>query len=375
VDAYLQHLVFGFQYLVKYGQMSKSAWSHPLPMSGRTLWPEGSGKFENKLKLVASTLPKAPFGSPVVPSQSESLKSENLLTPSQGELWCGSLKVREWSKMFQDRQRAKFLPFFWPRLFETGIIVKVSSRAVHPQLLPPSSFDRAMSELRENGLLKPISDVLLAYHVRGGCLTTVMVDLRKQDYRPLFPKKFEGRLEDLWTGFQNLVHKVLLPFALQEVIHFDIRPGYDETSNIMVKESKKRSLFTHHFAAQYEMRVIDLDGLVRFEDLRASVPDLRYIPVDDHDDSIRGIDDAFSFLWWQLFLVGYTWALQIEGNDLNVHHIIDEVRDGRSISCGEGEIRELLQQISKFFSKKVDSRGNSASVEAIHTFRRFYPTN
>ena len=140
--------------------------------------------------------------------------------------------------MLQDRQRAKFLPFFWPRLFETGIMVKVLSRAVHPQLLPPSSFDRAMSELRENGLLKPISDVLLAYHVRGGCLTTVMVDLRKQDYRPLFPKKFEGRLEDLWTGFQNLVHKVLLPFAMQEVIHFDIRPGYDETSNILVKESK-----------------------------------------------------------------------------------------------------------------------------------------
>jgi hypothetical protein len=232
-----------------------------------------------------------------------------------------------------------------------------------------------MSELSENGLLKPISDVLLAYYVRGGCLTTVMVDLRKQDYRPLSPKKIEGRLVDLWTGFQNLVHKVLLPFAMQEVIHFDIRPGYDETSNILVKESKKQSLFTHHFAAQYEMRVIDLDGLVRFEDLRASVPDLRYIPVDDHDDSIRGIDDAFSFLWWQVFLVGYTWALKIEGNDLNVHHIIDEVRDGRSISCGEGEIRDLLQQISKFFSKNVDSRGNSASVEAIHAFRGFYPTN
>jgi hypothetical protein len=273
--------------------------------------------------------------------------------------------------MLQDRQRAKFLPFFWPRLFETGIIVKVSSRAVHPQLLPPTSFDRAMSELRESGLLKPISDVLLAYYVRGGCLTTVMVDLRKQDYRPLFPKKIEGRLVDLWTGFENLVHKVLLPFAMQDIIHFDIRPGYDETSNILVKESKKRSLFTHHFAAQYEMRVIDLDGLVRFEDLRPSVPDLRYIPVEDHDDSIRGIDDAFSFLWWQLFLVGYTWALKIESNDLNVHHIIDEVRDGRRISCGEGEIRELLQQISKFFSKHVDSRGNSASMEAIHTFRGF----
>ena len=111
------------------------------------------------------------------------------------------------------------------------MLVKVSSTAVHSLLVSPSHVMLAMGEVLRGSqkMVNEISSVLhVAVNTSDVGLVTIMSDL-SDEYRALTPSADADHLPALWAGFSNLVKDVLLPMAERDVIHPDIRPGYDVT--------------------------------------------------------------------------------------------------------------------------------------------------
>lgn len=132
-----------------------------------------------------------------------------------------------------------------------------------------------------------LKTVFLGYRGIPMGVLTVMRDLRKNDFRDLKPN--EHSVEQLWPCFSELVSRELIPLAGEKIVHGDIRPGYDLTSNILF-ERKSGTMVLIDFES---MRICPIPKA-----LRGSMKDSRYPP---HDES------PWTYLWWQVLLVGFAW--------------------------------------------------------------------
>jgi hypothetical protein len=98
-------------------------------------------------------------------------------------------------------------------------------------------------------------DVLLTLYNPPNGLITIMKDL-SEDYNTLCPSEYEADHPSLWAAFIKLLRNVFIPMANLEVIHPDIRPGYDATSNILCKKGKGTGAAT---------KIIDFESILSFD--------------------------------------------------------------------------------------------------------------
>lgn len=276
----------------------------PDPMSGAQLM---IGKRKLDLQLIASPIPKPEhaFG------QNTSYQTQTLVV-SQAEFFYGHLNV-------SDTLAKSQLPVYFYRRFvevndEVPVLIKVSSKAVHPFLIEPDgafeAIDAATDTLaspriadadversdpeKESINREKVAGALLAVVVdpQFAGLITIMADLSEQNYKVLKPvATYPSQLSILWGGFKDLVVGVLLPLAKCGVIHADIRPGFDFTANILFKPVRE---------GKVRMELVDFESLVKFSRWKASKDDIGYI-------ANEGIWVATSFVWWQCIFVAYAW--------------------------------------------------------------------
>ncbi len=130
-----------------------------------------------------------------------------------------------------------------------------------------------------------LDDVLLAVYL--GSLITITNDLCAS-YDILRPESCGIPLFILWKAFIELLRNVLIPVADLNVTHPDIRPGHDETSNILYKVEKEDNVLS----ATTKIK-INFGSMLGFEDWIA--------PYGSKFLYIRRRDDwkAKTFLWWQ----------------------------------------------------------------------------
>jgi hypothetical protein len=168
-------------------------------------------------------------------------------------------------------------------------------------------------------MVKEIGSVLYAAIEMGAGVVTIMTDLSYQGYKTLEPDIDDGScLPVMWAGFADLVETVLLPMAELNVIHPDIRPGYDVTFNILCKLEDDGGAMSGRKAS---MKLIDYESLVDVD--KWTVPivkrksDGRFLPN-------MGEWDATTYVWWQCVFIAYVWSERIVAGD------VDKKRDAKT---------------------------------------------
>jgi len=119
------------------------------------------------------------------------------------------------------------------------VVIKVSSLTVHKTLVLPYVTENAF--LRSTDVSALEESVLCLWRPSPISLVTVMRDLSVMGFYSLKPYLCVD-FAALWSGFCDLVERVLLPLALKNVVHCDIRPGWDQTYNIMMNWTAEGTL-------------------------------------------------------------------------------------------------------------------------------------
>jgi hypothetical protein len=166
------------------------------------------------------------------------------------------------------------------------------------QINVPGLLDLAPEEPSKPSLTPPkLDDVLLAVYLPAdNSLVTITKDL-SADYKALCPSTYEDDLPSLWKAFIELLRNVLIPMANLRIIHPDIRPGYDETSNILFKFSEVDK------SKGAVMQLIDFESISQLESwVSPSGSEALYISKQDDWN-------AKTFLWWQCLAVACAWKL------------------------------------------------------------------
>ena len=100
--------------------------------------------------------------------------------------------------------------------------------------------------------------MLIAYKQESkSTFISVMHDLRKDASGPfleLRPIAFKDEIQSLWQAFSVLVKNILIPMAKCNVIHADIRVGWEQTYNIMYRKTESK----------LELRLIDYESLTNY---------------------------------------------------------------------------------------------------------------
>jgi hypothetical protein len=222
----------------------------------------------------------------------------------QGEIFTGTLNIH---RLVEDQKvKLTFAHFlvFNGQDADVKVAVKVSSKAVHYCLTDPEQAWNALHSIYISKYLSPaldsmppkLDDVLLAVYSTPIGLITIMKDLTEEDYNVLRPSAYKDNLLTLWAAFIELLRNVLIPMAKLKFIHPDIRPGYDETSNVLWKFNDEADKSKGAI-----MKLIDFESIVRYDDWRA--------PDGSQSLYIRRENNwnTATFLWWQCVAVAFAW--------------------------------------------------------------------
>jgi hypothetical protein len=347
---YVGAVRFGLEAAIKV-QKKLAAREIPLavPASGQALMI--GGVMLKQLHFCASPIPGA------IASQNPDVIES--WSASQGELFQGRLNVnvvlQNCSKSFIDfRSGSK------QNTVTSDVVVKVSSISVHDLLIRPTDASLALKRIVSagSGLVEEIGTVLLAVVEPGPNLVTIMVDLTKKGYGALKPVENGNQLNVLWAGFEDLVERILLPMAKLGIIHADIRPGWDKTSNIMCKLGIDKSGVT-----KATLKLIDYESFVLWECWKADVFDGRYIKEEPGWD-------ATTYLWWQCMAVANTWKESLIGGSLRTDSSLHNMKTAllRDIEgpiwlhkyrdCAKGKIddtalKRTLEDLADEFSRNT----------------------
>ena len=79
-------------------------------------------------------------------------------------------------------------------------------------------------------------------------------------HQDLQPDKHQGKLTKLWSLFCDMARRTLVTIG---IVHADIRPGYDLTSNILLCLHEDDAASSSDDQGDEEMVLIDLDSLIR----------------------------------------------------------------------------------------------------------------
>lgn len=283
---------------------------------------------------------------------------------SQGDLFQGGLDI----PMIRAIRKRRVV-FAAPEVAEDHVVVKVSFITMtHTPLVHPERTFAALQNVqvayleypeRLSDTVKEIGTVLYAGFETEVGIVLIMSDLSKQGYTDLQPQQHwhrHGTLEPLWGGFVELVKNVLLPLAASaEVIHPDIRPGFDVTSNILWTLDSN--------TGKPKLKLIDYDSFVIHEKWVPDDLDGGYLKKKKHWS-------ATTFVWWQCLTIAFVWKMELNQSSLqkndqegrNIMSMLNDVvllgRHGESwLMCLHGFAMEtdetgvltLLDFLSKLF--------------------------
>jgi hypothetical protein len=187
------------------------------------------------------------------------------------------------------------------------VMVKVTSKSCHRMLLLPDhaflwSLEGTTRE-PARGVLALISESLHAFYLTGGTrfqlgLVQIMPDLHDMGYRPLRPKALceHGFQKVMCKAFVRLIKQTLVPMALLNVVHADIRSRYHETANVLCHKDN------------CSMRLIDLDSLMEIRFLEKIPEDQRTISRENGEFS-KWISCALEFVCLQAICVVSAWGV------------------------------------------------------------------
>jgi hypothetical protein len=269
----------------------------PRSMTGRTLFFPGCEDILTKLSILSW---------PVTPS------SDDHFQISQGELWKGKLDLKS---LYGETMTKPSDPVYWccddahdlPPEEAGTVLVKVTSESCYGLVTGGQGFlyqinnykkDRAPEVVRR--VFRLLKDSLYAVYVpaTGSGVVQIMPDLRQAEYQQLRPSAQLLSAEAwiaAWDAFRALVVDVLIPLAEYDIIHVDIRPGFEWTANLLYRPTDSK------------MRLIDADSLARFDDwlkLSQNVKGSKLITARPGPDDPQS---SLEFVLWQVIYVAETW--------------------------------------------------------------------
>jgi hypothetical protein len=257
----------------------------PACMSGRTLIFGGAKHFAPERKLVAT--PVSEYG------------IDGFRT-KQGELFRARLDLK------QLKDEAAGSPGVLWCTDNCGeaeeVLIKVTSIACVSVLVSQGYlFSAAHRRSRPpETLVKILSQSLHgAYVTRGKAgLVQILPNLCSRGFEPLRPESMvrkQGGWDRIWTAFERFVLQSLVPLAQAEIVHPDIRAGFDQTPNLLYN-SEKGSIV-----------MVDLDSLCSFERwsmINAKIDSARYIIFRTLEVEVR---EPLDFVLLQVITVAEVW--------------------------------------------------------------------
>jgi hypothetical protein len=292
---------------------------------------------------------------------------------SQGEIFTGTLNFHQLVKKLSRKTATPSILLFKEDDENVRVVVKVASTAVHKYLNHPSEAWRAMKIISERANSKyedknknleantalettkkwDLFNVLFAAEKVGkNTLITTMADL-SSDYEDLIPRNHA--VTTLWAAFEDLVIRVLLPLADMNVIHPDIRPGWDFTANILYIKDGQGD------CDKPAMQMIDFDSLVVHSDWSyPNTGSFKYIGRNAN---------SYTFLWWQCVAVAYAWSRQVDQEDMGEINLTIQLRrqwpsllpEAICVRAGVTQMGKLeldasLKELSTMFNVQEDNR-------------------
>ncbi len=296
VSVYLETILFGLGAAKRFADSPKPV--QFLPASGKTV---KIGTKELNLTLRSSATNER--------SSNNLPHDGNQWAICQGDIFTGKLNIHDIVQA--DLVERDVLFVFNKEDNEVDVVVKVVSRAVHSyfkQILqaPLDGIKRIYhyNEGKEPWHFRQYPTVVLdisnnvyaAYRAFNGIIM-ITADLSKQGYNQLLPETDQVSLFLLWTAFQELVERVLMPMADLDLVHIELRAGFDRTSNILYKVDGQ----------QATMQIIDYECLVCQRDhIFPQLFDSRYVQP-DFDRKWN----AMTFLLRQCIALAFAWKEKI----------------------------------------------------------------
>jgi hypothetical protein len=179
---------------------------------------------------------------------------------------------------------------------ENDVIVKVSSKACFGHLTSNGLF-WSMGRLTWTAIQNLLSPSLYGVYVlpRRTGMVQLMPDLSKEGFKELCPKDLtdDSSWKSMWGAFKTLVQGTLVPLARQEIIHVDLRHGFDRTANILFDGIR--------------MLVIDWDSLMKFKDWEANPPTGEKYIESDVPSGRRDRTSALEYVFLQTVCIVECW--------------------------------------------------------------------
>lgn len=335
LSAYLDTLLFGLRvatsvFLDRVGDVQRG----PNPMSGMALM---IGRQPLDWPVLANPISK----------QTKNDACNRYMKVSQAELFAGKLNVHE-TFVASNLRKPRYMVFDSSNM-KVPVLVKVSSKAVHDMLIFPE-FAFAAIAFAQSALV--LGSPLLGVIQMDAGLITIMADLSKEGYEILKPKqRYSNKLVSLWKGFKELAINVLLPMAEFDVIHADIRPGYDFTANILFKENVDGTV---------HMQLIDYESLVVLSSWAAPPNNRGYL-------SGNRAGNGATFVFWQCVSVAYAW---LEERNVCTRNVDPELADVRGLE----ELDELpawFPDSCRAFARQAINEDSSVTETLTHLDKVF----
>jgi hypothetical protein len=207
---------------------------------------------------------------------------------------------------------------------DANVLIKVTSAPCFNMLLERSEsylFELAGQRSLDVAIAQLLEKSLYAVYKTGDKtgLIQILPDLRCQGFGPLRPKDFIENLgytwDTIWTAFENFVIVTLMPLAKANIVHMDIRPGYDETSNVLYSPRNGGSL-----------RMIDLDSLCKFAIAENILFDSdRYIKLNDLrvGNATVTVRHGIDYLYLWVSCIAEVWSLGRKSICVNANAILE----------------------------------------------------
>jgi hypothetical protein len=204
-------------------------------------------------------------------------------------------------------------------------------------------------------ILRLLKDTLYAVYVPfdGSGIVQIMPDLQQAEYQQLSPSA--QLLTTAWDAFSVLVKKVLIPLAENDVIHVDIRPGFEWTANLLFHPK------------DFKMLLIDADSLVLFEvwkELSKQVKGSKLITALPGSGKPKS---ALEFVLWQVIYVAETWMSQTRSHAASTRRIFVSHKTDRVTSLLAGRSsrsRSTIVAGLEQYSREIAGETPSAALSS-----------
>jgi hypothetical protein len=240
---------------------------------------------------------------------------------SQGELFQATVNLRALRSALDSPAQNRV---FWcrdahntPSDDPQTVLIKVSSDSCFDLLIPSgAAYLRHLNEghwISDGAVREALSRSLLGvYRTPDGNGLVQLLPNLQGGYSSLSPRYLcesaNGR-SALWRAFAGLVLEVLIPLARADVVHSDVRAGFDVTSNLLYNP------------ADESMRLIDLDSLCTFSRLEklSDVTDLKNMSALELPDALQS---AMGYVLAQVICAAEVWLGRIAHDDVSANATI-----------------------------------------------------